>query len=124
MPLTFLDVEVLLDCSAAVLHALPWGECDADPLFGALSARFGLSVRLLDVSRAPVAKEPTVEPKGCTSCGTAGKGGCSSCGTEKSGCSTGGCSRGAVKTADELTGYFADLRQKMEAQTTHRLPLH
>jgi len=28
-----------------------------------------------------------------------------------------------VKTADELTAYFADLRQKMEAQGVGRTPL-
>ena len=123
LPLTFLDVEVTLDRAAAVLHVLPWGECVADDLFAALSSRFGLSVRMLDVARTPVATEPPVEAKsGCSSCGTGG--GCSSCGTEKSGCSTGGCSRGAVKTADDLTDYFADLRQKMEAETASRRPLY
>jgi len=123
LPLTFLDVEVTLDAAAAVLHVVPWGECNADGLFAALSARFGLSVRMLDVSRTPVAAEPAVEvAAGCSTCGTGG--GCSSCGTEKGGCSTGGCSRGAVQSADDLTGYFADLRQKMEAETASRRPLH
>ena len=123
LPLTFLDVEVTLDRAAAVLHVLPWGECVADGLFAAWSSRFGLGVRMLDVARTPVATEPAVEVKsGCSSCDTGG--GCSSCGTEKSGCSTGGCSRGAVKTADDLTDYFADLRQKMEAQTASRRPLY
>lgn len=123
LPLTFLDVEVTLDRSAAILHVLPWGECVADDLFAAWSSRFGLSVRMLDVARTPVVEEPVAEVKsGCSSCGTGG--GCSSCGTEKSGCSTGGCSRGAVKTADDLTDYFADLRQKMEAETASRRPLY
>ncbi len=123
LPLTFLDVEVTLDRAGAVLHVLPWGACAADGLFAALSARFGLGVRMLDVARTPVATEPAVEVKsGCSSCGTGG--GCSSCGTETSGCSTGGCSRGAVKSADDLTDYFADLRQKMEAETASRRPLY
>jgi hypothetical protein len=43
---------------------------------------------------------------GCTSCGTGG------------GCSTESCSRGAVKSAEDLTAYFADLRAKMEARTS------
>jgi hypothetical protein len=123
LPLTFLDAEVLLDGSAAVLHALPWGECNADDHLARWSARFGLAVRLLDVTRLEVAPEPVVEAKsGCSSCGS-GSGGCSSCGSEKSGCSTGGCSRGAAKTADEMTDYFADLRRKMEAETATRRPL-
>ena len=107
---TFLDCEVTLDRRGAVLHALPWGECQLDPLLAELSERFGLAVRLLDVSRLGVAVDPP-EPK--TTCGKpdCGSGGCSS-----GGCgSGGGCSRKQVKSADELTAYFADLRQKMEA---------
>lgn len=122
LPVAFVDVEVLLDGSAVVLHALPCGPCDADPLLADLSAEFGFPVRLFDVSRSPTRADPS-EPK--TSCGKpdcgSGSGGCSSCGTGKSGCSTGGCSRGSVKTADELTAYFADLRSKMDARRT---PLH
>jgi len=123
LPLTLLDVEVTLDRAAATLHVLPWGECDADALFAHWSSRFGLRVRMLDAARTPVVKEPAVEAKSsCSSCGTGG--GCTSCGTEKSGCSTGGCSRGAVKTAADLTDYFADLRHKMEAGTAARRPLY
>ena len=122
LPITVLDAEVMLDASAAILHALPYEPCDADPLLAELSAAFGLPVRLLDVSRTPTRVDPP-EPKtscGKPDCGSA-SGGCSSCGTEKGGCSTGGCSRGSVKTADELTAYFADLRRKMD---TRRTPLH
>lgn len=110
LPLTFLDVEVMLDGSSAVLHALPWEPCDADPLFAELSARFGMPVRMLDLSRTPVAVDPP------TTCGKpdCGSGNCSSCGTG-GGCSTGSCSRGSVKSAAELSAYFADLRSKMEA---------
>jgi hypothetical protein len=110
LPLTFLDAEVMLDGSAAVLHALPWEPCDADPLFAELSSRFGMPVRMLDLSRTPVATDPP------TTCGKpdCGSGGGSSCGTG-GGCSTGGCSRGSVKSAADLTAYFADLRAKMEA---------
>lgn len=117
LPLSFVDTEVSLDRSAAVLHGLPWGECDASPLFADLSDRFGLPVRLLDLSRTPAAKDPP-EPAGCgkPGCGSE-SGGCSSCGTG-GGCSTGSCSRGSAKTAGELTAYFADLRAKMEAART------
>jgi hypothetical protein len=122
LPIAFLDVEVTLDGSAAVLHALPWGPCDADPVLADLSARFGLAVRLLDVSRTPTAKDP---PEKAATCGKpdCGSGNCSSCGTG-GGCSTGSCSRGSVKTADELTSYFADLRRKMEEQTLGRTSLN
>ena len=119
LPVAFLDVEVTLDGSAAVLHGLPWGPCDADPLLADLSDRFGLAVRLLDVSRTPTVTDP---PEKTATCGKpdCGSGGCGSGG----GCSTGGCSRGKVKSADELTSYFADLRRKMEEQSLGRTSLN
>ena len=103
---------------------------DATPLFEALSARFNLSVRLLDLSQTAVTKDPKQAADGCgkPGCGTEG-GGCSSCGTDsggesKGGCSTGSCSRGKVKSADDMTAYFTDLRQKMDAAGVTRTPLH
>lgn len=119
LPLAFVDIEVTLD-GTAILHALAWDACDATPLLDELGARFGLAVRLLDLSRAPAAKENS----GCgkPGCGTEG-GGCSTCGTG-GGCSTGSCSRGAVKSPDELTAYFADLRHKMEDAGLVRTPLN
>lgn len=119
LPIHFIDVEVSLDRKAAVLHALPFGECDASPLLAELSERFGLAVRLLDLSRSPVATDPPDPEKmtcGKPDCGSGS--GCSSCST--GGCSTGSCSRGSVKSAADLTAYFADLRSKMEAA---RVPL-
>jgi hypothetical protein len=125
LPLTFVDAELTLD-DHLILHGLAWSACDATALFEDLSQRFHLSVRLLDLSRTPVARDPKPATDGCgkPDCGT---GGCSSCGTTGStsgGCSTGSCSRGAVKSAEELTAYFADLRQKMEAAGTTRTPLN
>lgn len=121
LPISFIDVEVTLDRAGAVLHALPFADCDASPLLAALSDRFGLAVRLLDLSRTPVAADPPDPEKatcGKPDCGS-GSGGCTSCSTG-GGCSTGSCSRGSVKSAAELTAYFADLRSKMEAA---RVPL-
>lgn len=123
LPLAFVDIELTLD-GTAILHALPWDVCDATGLFEELAARFGVAVRLFDLSRAPAAKDEP-QPTGCgkPGCGSdAGEGGCSSCGTG-GGCSTGSCSRGAVKNPDELTAYFADLRQKMDAAGFGRTPL-
>jgi cell fate regulator YaaT (PSP1 superfamily) len=121
LPLTFVDAELTLD-DRLILHGLAWNACDATPLFAELSSRFNLSVRLLDISQTAVTHDPK-QSAGCgkPDCGS-GEGSCSSCGTEssdaKGGCSTGSCSRGKVKSADELTAYFADLRQKMEAART------
>ena len=107
LPLLFLDGEVLLDGSQAILQAVHWAECDATPLFAELSARHRLVVKLTDLTTPP---RPAA---GCSTCG-AEKSGCDSCGTG-GGCSTGSCSKGSVKSADELTAYFAGLRQQMEA---------
>lgn len=121
--LTFVDVEVSLDGIAAVLHTVPWGACDATPVLAALSDRFGLAVRLLDLSRGPTTRdEPEHTGCGKPGCGSE-SGGCSSCESGGGGCSTGSCSRGKVKSAGELSAYFADLRQKMEAQAAARTPL-
>ncbi len=123
MPLSVVDVEILYDRSAAILHVLAWDHCDADALCERLAKRFQLPVRLLDLSRVPIAVDPP-EKTSCDKpgCGTSG-GGCSSCGTG-GGCGTKSCSSGAVKSADELTSYFADLRQKMEAQADQRTALN
>lgn len=119
LPVAFPDAEVALDAAAAVLHALPWAGCDLDPVLVALADRFGLPVRLLDLSRDAANPDP---PEPAATCGKpdCGSGGCSSCGTG-GGCASGSCSRGVVKSAAELTAYFADLRGKMEAART---PLH
>ncbi len=128
LPLTFVDAELTLD-DHLILHGLAWDACDATPLFAELSARFGLTVRLLDLSQTAVTRDPKPVAEKCDKpgCGSDG-GGCSSCatdtgGSEKKGCSTGSCSRGKVKSADELTAYFADLRQKMEQAEATRTPL-
>lgn len=119
LPLAFVDVEVTLD-GTAILHALPWDACDATPLLDELTSRFTLVARLLDLSRAPGANDPSA---GCgkPGCGSE-SGGCSS--GVSGGCSSGSCSRGSVKSAEALTAYFADLRQKMEAVSLARTPLN
>jgi hypothetical protein len=118
LPLAFVDVEVTLD-GTVILHAVAWESCDATPHLERLSARFGLAVKLLDLSQVAAAKEPT----GCgkPNCGSE-SGGCSSCGSG-GGCATGSCSRGSVKSADELTAYFSDLRRQMETAGLVRTPL-
>jgi hypothetical protein len=108
LPLLFLDGEILIDGREAILQAVHWGDCDATHVFEKLSTQHGLPVKLADLTTTP---KPA--PKGCETCG-AEKSGCSSCGTG-GGCSTGSCSSGAVKSADELTTYFAGLRKQMEA---------
>jgi len=120
LPLVFVDVEATLD-GMAILHALPWDQCDVTPLLEELSSRFGFQVRLLDLSRSPTVKdEPSQGGCGKPGCGTESGGGCSTGG----GCSSGSCSRGSVKSSDELTEHFADLRRKMEAAGFTRTPLN
>jgi hypothetical protein len=122
LPLAFVDIEITLE-GTAILHALPWSECDATALLDELATQAGLTVRLLDLSRGgSVAEMPTSSGCGKPGCGTE-SGGCSSCGTG-GGCSTGSCSRGSVKSSEELTAYFADLRRKMEDAGIARTPLN
>jgi hypothetical protein len=120
LPLAFVDVEVTLD-GCAILHALVWDACDATALLDTLAARFALAVRLFDLSRAPAAGDPAQSGCGKPGCGSE-SGGCSSCGTG-GGCSSHSCSRGSVKSADELSAHFAELRRKMEAAGLARTPL-
>jgi len=124
MPLSVVDVEILFNRSAAILHVLAWDHCDADALCERLTTQFHLPVRVLDLSRIPATVDPPPVKTTCEKpgCGTSG-GGCSSCGTG-GGCGTKSCSSGSVKSAEELTSYFADLRQKMEAQVTSRTALN
>jgi hypothetical protein len=115
LPLLFLDGEVLLDGEQAILHAVHWADCNATPLFEQLSTRHGLAVKLADLTTSPRKTEV------CAACGEE-KSGCSSCGTG-GGCSSGSCAKGSVKSADELTAYFAGLRRQMEA-VAPRVSLH
>jgi hypothetical protein len=116
LPLLFLDGEILLDGGPAILQAVHWADCDATPLFEQLSARHGLRVQLADLTATP--KAPA---RVCDTCGEE-KSGCSDCGSG-GGCSTGSCSKGSVKSAEELTAYFAGLRRQMEAAAP-RVSLH
>ena len=117
LPMTFVDVEVTLD-GCAILHALAWDSCDSTDLLDSLAERFGMAVQVLDLSRLAASREPG----GCgkPDCGR-GSGGCSTCGTG-GGCST--CSRGSVLSGEDLTSYFAELRQRMEAARDSRTPLN
>ena len=110
LPLLALDAEVLLDRSQAIMHLLRWSQCTLTPFVERLQSQFDLHVVLLDHSKPG-------EQHGCGSCGD---GGCGSCG-EGGGCSSGNCSHGAIKSADELTHYFTELRKQMQAM--QRVPL-
>lgn len=109
LPLTVADAEVLLGRSAGVLHCLVWDQFDGDAVFADLSLAAGYPVRLFDLANAGGPADPPEPSCGSGGCGTGGGGCGSGCG------SGGGCSRGAVKSADELTAYFAGLRRQMEA---------
>lgn len=114
LPLMFLDGEILFDRRTAVLQAVHCDDCDATSLFETLSEQHGLHVQLADLTTTPK------KESGCSTCG-AEKSGCDSCGTG-GGCSTGSCSQGSVKSAEELTSYFAGLRKQLEV-TSVRIPI-
>lgn len=121
-PVAFADAEATLDGSLVVLHVIPFAECDLRPLLDDLAAGFRTAVTLQDLSMAkalPDAPDATDGGCGKPDCGKESGGGCGTGG----GCSTGSCSRGSVKSAEELTEYFVDLRQKMEADSAGRVAL-
>jgi hypothetical protein len=119
LPLVLLDAEIPLDGQMAIFQTIPSSEIDLQPLAEQLAQRSGLQIQLLDLTKSSKEPEQGCGKEGCGSTG----GGCSSCGTEsKGGCSTGSCSKGSVKSASELTAYFANLRAQMEANKD-RIPL-
>lgn len=119
LPVQFLDVEVIVEPRQAILHAVRWDECDLANVLSDLSARFGLTVQLDDLT--------TVPSSGCSTCGGSKGGGCSACGahgsTCGSGCGSGSCVRNAVRSPDELTAWFAKFRVRME-RSAARISLH
>ena len=108
------DVELLQPDAPLLVSVLADPEADLDPLGELLQERLQRVVLIQNLG-SPKSVEGCGKP-GCGS--TDGGGGCGSGG----GCSTGSCSKGSVKSADELTNYFAGLRQQMEA-TSARIPL-
>jgi len=117
LPVAVLDAELPIDGDNAILHCLPLADCDLSHWISMLAERNGLIISILDLRQAP--KE---EPEGCgkPGCGTKA-GGCTDCGT--GGCSSGSCSSGKVKSADEMTTYFSNLRKQMH-EHFDRVPLH
>lgn len=95
LPLLPLDAAVSLDATSAEVEVLRWEACEVTPLREQLQRAFGFNVTLRDRSKA--------DDHGCG-------GGCGS-----------NCSAGGVKSADELTAYFARLRTEMHA--SGRIPL-
>jgi hypothetical protein len=118
LPLTILDAEILLESDRAIIHLLPFAECDPAPLQAFLAQRHDFTVSFLDPRSIP---EPDTGGCGKPGCGSS-KGSCSDCGSG-GGCSTGSCSSGKVKDAKEMTDYFVQLRQKMEREIG-RVALH
>ena len=114
LPLIPLEAEIMLEDENAILHILVLEECDASAMIAELNQHFTLTITLLESGNysAANAPAPTCDKPGC---GTE-SGGCTTC-------SSGGCARKEVKSADDLTTYFAGLRQQMEQQSS-RIPLH
>jgi hypothetical protein len=105
-----LDADLTLDGERADVNVLSWGPVQLTLLQEELRARHGIAVYFLDCSQKPE-----------TGCGSCGEGGCGSCGDggcgshgEGGSCGSGDCSRGP-KSSDELTRYFAGLREQMKS---------
>jgi hypothetical protein len=104
LPLQPLDVDLTLDGERADVNVLSWGQAPLTRLREELHARHGVAVFFLDCSRPA---ESGCGSCGADGCGDCGSGGCGDCGS-------GGCSRGPT-SADELTRYFASLREQMNS---------
>lgn len=116
LPLLALDVEIPLDGGRAFVHVLRWEPCSLTPLVESLFAAHGIPISFQDRGDQ---EQDLDHDHGCGSCGT---GGCGEGGCSTGGCGSGSCSSGTVKSADEMTAYFAALReQMMHAQA--RVPL-
>ncbi|HEY7308164.1 MAG TPA: PSP1 C-terminal domain-containing protein [Gemmataceae bacterium] len=112
LPLELLDVEVLLDGEHAVLHLLRWADADVRPFVSTLSREFELHVALADLSRPAEADDHEDAGCGRPDCGRQEGGGCSTC-DKGGGCSTCGSSK-----PQDMTLYFAQLREQMEHRRT------
>jgi cell fate regulator YaaT (PSP1 superfamily) len=115
LPLTLLDVEVLLDGEHAVLHQLRGADADVRPFVSTLSREFALHIMLVDLNRdreGAVADEND-EHAGCgrPDCGRREDGECSTCGS-------GGCGSCGSAQPKDMKLYFAQLREQMERQRT------
>ncbi|HEY2910954.1 MAG TPA: hypothetical protein VGI99_11950 [Gemmataceae bacterium] len=106
LPLTLVDVEVLLDGRQALVHAIRFGPCDEGPLLADIGERNGLIVRLHDLA-GELPPEVEADEHGCGSCGEGG-------GCGEGGCSSGGCGSCSSGGAKELSTYFAALREQMD----------
>jgi cell fate regulator YaaT (PSP1 superfamily) len=111
LPITVLDVEVLLDGEHAVLYQLRKENTDVQPFVNTLSCEFAVHLTLVDLGRdcEGVVAEEGEEPAGCgrPNCGRRADGGCSTCGS-------GGCGSCGSAQPKDIELYFAQRRQEME----------
>jgi hypothetical protein len=111
-PVVWADCEAMLDGQFFLLHVIPLEPCDLSDELNGLRQKYQAQFSLVDLSHSQKLPDAPNAQDGCgkPNCGQESNDGKSGC----SGCSTGGCSRGAVKSAGELTEYFQNLRQQME----------
>jgi cell fate regulator YaaT (PSP1 superfamily) len=115
-PLELLDVEVLLDGEHVVLHLLRDDGVDVRPFVSTISREFAVHVLVEDWTWPGHGDEAEDHGCGRENCGRAGgEGGCSSCGSD------GGCATCGVARPEEVTRYFAGLREQMERRRTNLL---
>lgn len=108
LPVLVADFEWLDDGHTAIVHVMPYDDVDLTAWAVGLSKKWNVDVRLLNLAALPVER---LDPTKCDK-PDCGNGDCGS------GCSTGSCSKGSVKSPEELTKYFASLREAMESKRT------
>ena len=104
-----IDAEVLLDGETLVAQVLPDGEADLQAWAEEMSRRVGLRVTWDDLTADTGERTGlALADRGCgkPDCGSGDCGSCSSCGS--------GCARKDVKSAEDMTGEFARMREEIE----------
>jgi hypothetical protein len=107
------DIDMLLDGSAAIIQFLGPEAVDCTPLLHELESEFGLTVLLENLAALSPDVEDNEHGCGKPDCGQM-NGGCASCST------TGGCSACGGGKVD-MAAYFSHLRSKMDERM--RTPL-
>lgn len=112
LPVELLDVELVADPDAAIIHLLRLGPVNLDDVRATL-ADWPLDVRLEDATSPEAAEEFSSD------CGDCGSGGGCSDKKDGAGCSGGTCGSGSGSKREfdnQWRAYFAELREKMHAR--------
>lgn len=122
LPITVVDVEVILEPRTIVVHYLRHGSGSLRPLVKELSKQFHALVELQDLNLGIATEYGDSEyERYCNSsrkvAGSCGSGGCGNGGCGNGGCGNGGCGSVTQRVAASLDSYLVELRSKIPGAT-------